>query len=1538
MLWKQYRDSLKILEKEKEEGKYKGPIKEEKELEKTAGRPLQSEVAEDTVMRSAIPVEERVAIGVYFLASRSCYRTIALVFQKGTSTVASVVVEVCLAIEHTMLTKEVRVSDFNKICVQLSHLNETVTLSVTLEYEAQNRSLVREVVSEKDLFQCISFQVPRLHGPTDSSVVLLTVKVEGETLAFWSRKRVLVNNLDSMVFVQTDKPIYKPGQEVQFRIVSLDEGFHPLNEKFSLVYIQDPKRNRLFQWQDVELNVGLIQLSFPLTSEPALGTYRVVVKKSSGHDVERTFDVEEYDRGDRLWPVHLREASPGQVKISVCRPYSYPGNRCYGAEAAAACEEFSGEADGHGCLTRMVKTKVFQLRREGYRMNLNVEGKIKEEGTGVELTGSSSTDITQVLSTATFENVDPYYKPGIPVTGQVKLVNGVKEPMANATLEVRIDRFGYKESYTTDGEGRVQFSIDTSNFTDESFYIQAVYNREPPCYDGNWVTPRHEATNHFLTPFYSPSKSYLHIEFISGTASCGRHQPVRVHYILNPDVVKDEKVVFHYLVVAKGGIVRGGTHALSEQHDKAKGVFSMDLSVGVNIAPLARLLLYTILPNGELVVDSQDFAVENCFSNKACRPGDTQLHLAATKGSLCAIHAVDKSIFLLKPEAELSPRTVYNLLPVQNVKGYYYQGWSLSDPAITSCVPPKKITVDGIRYIPERYSPPAADSYTILQDLGLKVFTSTKIHKPEVCVDFRREGEYVLASPMSVSMPGMARLSSEAAADYLRSVEPPLETVRSFFPETWIWDLVVVNGDQGSEPPEQAVQGDVSVPVTIPDTITEWRAGAFCLSNLTGFGLAETVSFEAFQPFFLELTMPYAVVRGEEFTLKATVFTYMEHCIQVRITLDPSSDFAASPWRRKGTPTACVPDNGRRTAAHVTLNNVALFVLVAVVGDVKFTASAEAIASEQRCGNEVVETPTRGRKDTVIKSLLVEPEGIEKDVTFSSLLCAKGEQSAPISLKLPENVVEGSARASFCVLGDILGNAIQNLHQLLRMPYGCGEQNMALFTPNIYILDYLNHTGQLTEAIKSKAIGYLVAGYQRQLNYKHSDGSYSTFGERYQEPGSAWLTAFVLKSFARARHQIYVEERHITDAQAWLAVRQKENGCFRSVGTLLNNALKGGVDDELSFSAYVTIALLEIPLPVTHSLVRNALFCLETAAQGKEVHVYTRALMAYAFALAGKEDKRAEMLRLLDEVAVKEEDGSVHWQRPGKKEEAPGGAFYHPRAPSAEVEMTSYVLLAQVTKQPAPSQEDLTKATHIVQWLTKQQNPTGGFSSTQDTVVALQALALYGAQTFSRGSMGTGVTLSSGGNALKQFQVESANRLLLQCHPLLQVPGDYSTEVTGDGCVYTQTTLKYNVQPHQEQAPFALDVHTVPETCTGPKAHQTFDIAINVSYTGKRLVSNMAIIDVKLLSGFIPVKPSVKKLERENNVKRTEVSITHVLLYLEKVTNATQSFSFTVERDIPVQGLKPAMVNVYDYYETDDFAVMEYNAPCSSDETEHGNA
>ncbi|XP_074391075.1 alpha-2-macroglobulin [Zonotrichia albicollis] len=1435
-----------------------------------------------------------------------------------------------------------------KVCIQLTHLNESVTLSATVEDLWGNRSLIDDVVSEKDVFTCIPFSLPKPRVPLP--FVFLNVTVRGATLQFSSRKVLAVQNSESLVFIQTDKPIYKPGQTVLFRIVSLDEEFRPVNEMIPLVYIEDSKKNRLYQWANAELEMGFIQLFFNLTSEPMQGTYTVVAQKASGKKVQHSFSVEEYvlpkfevtvkmpkvisilDEELKVTVCGLYtfgKPVPGLVNFRVCRNYEHASMFCYGEESRAVCEEFSGQTDIYGCISEVVKTKLFQLKRSGYENKLHVEAKIKEEDTGVELTGTSFSEITATISRVTFELSDTYYKRGVPFFGQVKLVDGSNAPIANETVRIFVQG-GQEQNYKTNEEGIAEFALNTSSLALENVGIRAVHKNNIFCYDRNWVVPSYGERYLHLKRFYSPSNSFLKIEPKSKPLSCGSTTDIWVHYILTPAAVGEQKkITFYYLVMAKGNIKQGGTHILDLDQESDNGVFSLQLSVQADIAPVAQVLVYTTVSRKEVIADSAKFYTELCFNNKVdlsfspsagLPSSDAHLQFQASPNSLCAVRAVDKSVLLMKPEADLSPTSVYDLLPVKEFHGYVYDSRAPLEESPWNCVTVEPIVRDGITYVPEM-GVNEEDTYSILKEMGLKVFTNTNVKKPRICSPsnhiYAVPGAGGLGAPAAMVAMRSSDISTETVSNQLSTPEEVTETVRKYFPETWIWSLVPISSE-----------GKADLEVTIPDTITEWKANAFCTSADTGFGLSPTVSLRAFQPFFVELTMPYSVVRGESFVLKATVFNYLPACIRVSVTLAQSTHFLAT-LVEKEEESHCLCEKGRKT--------VAWLVTPKSLGPVEFSVTTEALQNQQPCGNYIVETPEKGRKDTVIRQLLVEPEGVEKETTQNSVLCVKGVPvKEEFSLLLPENVVPDSGRAYFSVLGDIMGTAMQNLHQLLQMPFGCGEQNMVLFAPNIYVLDYLNKTGQLSEEIKSKATGYLVSGYQRQLNYKHPDGSYSTFGPRYGQPGNTWLTAFVLKSFAQARHHIFIEERHIQDALHWLSYKQKENGCFQSSGTLLNNAMKGGVDNEATLTAYITIALLEIPLPVTHSVVRNALFCLETAANQKENHVYTKALLAYAFALAGNRDQRKALLDSLEKEAVRK-DGSVHWQRPGREPEA-DLPFHRYRAPSAEVEMTAYVLLAQLTSQPAPAQEELVSASLIAKWISSQQNPSGGFSSTQDTVVALQALSLYGAATYAKSGAASKVALQSGGDFQQDFQVDPSNRLLLQRVPLPQVPGEYSVEVSGEGCVYLQTSLRYNVQPTQEEAPFLLHVHTVPEACGDSTAHKVFDIAINVSYTGERNVSNMVIVDVKMLSGFVPLKSSVRKLEAHPVIERTELNTNHVLLYLEKLGRESLSFSFTVERDIPVRGLKPAQVKVYDYYETDEFATQEYSAPCATVEAEQGNS
>lgn len=57
-----------------------------------------------------------------------------------------------------------------------------------------------------------------------------------------------------------------------------------------------------------------------------------------------------------------------------------------------------------------------------------------------------------------------------------------------------------------------------------------------------------------------------------------------------------------------------------------------------------------------------------------------------------------------------------------------------------------------------------------------------------------------------------------------------------------------------------------------------------------------------------------------------------------------------------------------------------------------------------------------------------------------------------------------------------MGTALQNLDNLVQMPSGCGEQNMVLFAPIIYVLQYLGKARLLTEEIRSRAVGFLKLG------------------------------------------------------------------------------------------------------------------------------------------------------------------------------------------------------------------------------------------------------------------------------------------------------------------------------------------------------------------------------------------------------------------------------------------------------------------------------
>ncbi|OCT71331.1 hypothetical protein XELAEV_18034310mg [Xenopus laevis] len=1379
---------------------------------------------------------------------------------------------------------------------------------------------------------------PPSEGNEEVATMEILIESSGESIS--ESSKVLVKRRTN-TFIQTDKAVYEPGDTVRFRVVSLKENLQPGEKEIPVIQIQDPKKNPIAQWLNVTLKQGIAELSLPLSSKPFFGYYFIHVGGT-----KHSFSLDEYALSRFEVTFQFPKAvlyNIERFQLKTCGRYTY-GKPVQGTYTATVCRKakpywlgrytfrtdrcvhFSGKLDHSGCSTMTVNSLDVNLPYYTHEMSLEGTSTITEEGTGKKYSGSGRTPISSRIRSCSFLDADTSYKPGIPYSGTVKVVDPNDEPLPNHVVYLTSYCRKVNEILVSDKNGLATFKLNNTAEWEGKLLLTASPSMEdtkllPFKFFG--ITPDFWGATLNLTHFFSPSKSFLKLHSLQGVLPCDGQRDAQVEYIIqNSALGMDAKhMELHYLIVSKGVIKNSGSVEVPITHEGEvlRGEVSIKLTLSADVSPTLRALVFIFLPNGELAADSTTFKLQRCFKNKVSvgfapdevLPGsDLSLQVEAAAGSLCGLRVVDKSVVLMKPDQELTADKIHNLFPFLDYGGYDIRVHDGDDYGSFYPCFQRTTRLNSHSYIPNE---DFIDVYSLFKDMRFKIVTSAEIKKPLRC---HQEPE------VDVLLTGTPTTEPGAPTTETFRIFPPLtaspkldkgeneitesadEIIRAYVPETWIWALAWV-GDNGKTEFHRSA----------PDTITDWTAGAFCMGP-SGFGISPPSSLRVFQSFLVELTLPYSVVRGETFTLKASVFNYLKECIKVQTTLQSSLELEEEPCADCQYSSCVCAEESETFYWNLKASKL---------GDVNITVRTEALNTQDMCNNEIPIESKQRNINTVIKPLRVQPGGVLVEKSHSSLICSQeGEEHSKnknISLKVPENTLKDSESAYITALGDIMGTAMQNLDHLLAMPYGCGEQNMVLFASNIFILQYLENTHQLSLEIQSKAKNLLEIGYQRQLTYKKDDGSYSAFRSWLPE-GNTWLTAFVVKSFNKAYPYIFIDGDQLSHSITWLKDNRKiSGGCFRTVGKLFNNAMKGGVDDEISLSAYVTIALMEADLPKQDPVVVDALSCLRKAAQ-KVSSIYTQALIAYTFTLSGDTELREMLLDKLDEKAVRN-DGQLHWERKSVSEAS--NLTYWYQAPSAEVELTSYVLLALLS---GPN-KDLGKASEIVNWLSKQQNPYGGFSSTQDTVVALQALAKYAEATFTDKGDVT-VTVSSKTGFHQQFHVDHTNRLLLQKSSLPDIPGEFSLSVTGSGCVYVQTVLRYNIPPPKSDTTFSVRVETQPKQCPQDPMKQ-MRIDIYIQYTGSREKSNMAVVEVKMLSGFIPDKRSLDEVIIFSNIiKQREIQTDMVMFYLNELGHNPINFFFMVEQDIVVKNLKPAIVKVYDYYETAEHSVTEYNSPCSS--------
>ncbi|XP_059797771.1 CD109 antigen isoform X1 [Balaenoptera ricei] len=1262
------------------------------------------------------------------------------------------------------------------------------------------------------------------------------------------------------VFIQTDKPLYKPKQEVKFRVVTLFSDFKPYETSLNIL-IKDPKSNLIQQWLSEQSDLGVVSKTFQLSSHPILGDWSIQVQVND-QTYYQSFQVSEYVLPK--FEVALQTplyCSLNSVSLNgtVTAKYTY-GKPVKGdltltflplsfwgvKKNITKTFKINGSANFSFHDEEMKKVMDFS---DGLseRMNLSSPGPVEilatvtESLTGISRNASSNVFFKQHDYIIEIFDYATVLKPSLNFTATVKVTrsdgNQLTPEERRNNVVIMVTQRNYTEYWSRwDGGNQEIGAVQIVNHTVPP---NGIFKIEFPILDdsselqlkASFLDTVSSMAVHDM--FKSPSKTYIQLKTRDENIKVG--SPFELVLSGNKQLKE-----FSYMVVSRGQLV-----AVGKQNST-----TFSLTPENSWAPKACIIVYYIEDDGEIINDVLKVPVQLVFKNKIqlfwskanAEPSErVSLKISVTQpDSIVGIVAVDKSVNLMNVSNDITMENVVHELELYNTG--YYLGMFMN-------------------------------SFAVFQECGLWVLTDANLVKDFIDVydriAFLEENEGYLVDFHDFSLGSSPR-------------------VRKHFPETWIW-LDTSMGSRTSQEFE----------VTVPDSITSWVATAFVISEDLGLGLTTTpVELQSFQPFFIFLNLPYSVIRGEEFALEVTIFNYLKDATEVKVIIEKSDAFdilmASNEINATGhQQTVLVPSEDGAT--------VLFPVRPTHLGEMPITVTAVSPAAS----------------DAVTQRILVKAEGIEKSYSQSVLLDLTDSKLQTtlktLSFSFPPHIVSGSERVQITAIGDILGSSISGLTSLIRMPYGCGEQNMINFAPNIYVLDYLTKKKQLTENLKEKALSFMRQGYQRELLYRREDGSFSAFGN--DDPsGSTWLSAFVLRCFLEADPYIDIDQNVLHRTYTWLKGHQKSNGEFWEPGRVIHSELQGGNKSPVTLTAYIVTSLLGYKKYQPNIDVQESINFLESEFDRGISDNYTLALVTYALSSV-RSPKAKDALNMLTWRA-EQEGGMQFWVSSVSRL----SESWQPS--SLDIEVAAYALLSHFL------QHQISEGIPIMRWLSRQRNSLGGFASTQDTIVALKALSEFAALMNIEETNIQVTVVGSGSLSPVKFVISTQNRFLLQTAELAVVqPTAVNISASGFGFAICQLNVIYNVKDSrssviqrsiQDQEAFDLDIAVKDDK--DDINHLNLNVCTRFLGPAR---SGMALMEINLLSGFTVSSDAISLSE---TVKKVEHDHGKLHLYLDSVNETQFCVDIPSVRNFRVSNTQDASVSIMDYYEPRRQAVRSYNS------------
>ncbi|PNJ02936.1 LOW QUALITY PROTEIN: C4B isoform 1 [Pongo abelii] len=737
--------------------------------------------------------------------------------------------------------------------------------------------------------------------------------------------------------------------------------------------------------------------------------------------------------------------------------------------------------------------------------------------------------------------------------------------------------------------------------------------------------------------------------------------------------------------------------------------------------------------------------------------------------------------------------------------------------------------------------------------------------------------------------------------------------VRSFFPENWLWRVETVDRFQ-------------ILTLWLPDSLTTWEIHGLSLSKTKGLCVATPVQLRVFREFHLHLRLPVSVRRFEQLELRPVLYNYLDKNLTVSVHVSPVEGLCLAGGGGLAQQ-VLVPAGSARPVAFSVVPTAAAAVSLKVVARGSF------------------EFPVG---DAVSKVLQIEKEGAihTEELVYELNPCHRGRTLEIPGNSDPNMIPDGDFNSYVRVTAsdplDTLGSegalSPGGVASLLRLPRGCGEQTMIYLAPTLAASRYLDKTEQwstLPPETKDYAVDLIQKGYLRIQQFRKADGSYAAWLSR---GSSTWLTAFVLKVLSLAQEQVGSPEK-LQETCNWL-LSQQADGSFQDSPVLRSMQGLVGNDETVALTAFVTIAHHGLavfqdegaePLKqrVEASISKANSFLGEKASADLGA---AAAITAYALTLT---KAPADLRGVANNLMAMAETGDKYWGSvTGSQSNAVSPTPARnpsdlPQAPALWIETTAYALLHLLLHEGKAEMADQAAA-----WLTRQGSFQGGFRSTQDMIA--DALSAYWIASHTTEERGLNVTLSSTGrNGFKSHALQLNNRQIRGEEELQFSLGSKINVKVGGNSKGTLKVLRiYNVLDMKNTTCQDLQIEVT------VKGHVEYTREANEDYEDYEYDELPAKDDDAPLQ---PVTPQLFE-GRRNRRRREAPKLTslsdryvshfetegpHVLLYFDSVTSR-ECVGFEAVQEVPVGLVQPASATLYDYYNPERRCSVFYGAPSKS--------